>query len=143
MVVTINTLKLLDFITPPDHWRRETGKMSSAIARFLYNGLSPSSRKVYKLAQISYENFCARSGFTAWPAQQFQVGEWMAIRAIGSIDEPAVRVDTIRKNKAYLRAVHVDRNLSTAAFDDNAWFTRILDGITRLQIAELLPQGLP
>ena len=106
--------------------------LSSCLRRFLYNGLSSSTRATYRGAQVSYENFCAREGFPTWPAKRIPIAEWLAYRAMGSLDEPAVRPNVLRQYLSHLRSVHVDRCYSVRVFDENALFLRVLEGVSRL-----------
>jgi len=124
---------MLDLSTPPLGWPMMHGlNLSSCLRRFLYNGLSSSTRATYRGAQVSYENFCAREGFPTWPAKRIPIAEWLAYRAMGSLDEPAVRPNVLRQYLSHLRSVHVDRCYSVRVFDENALFLRVLEGVSRL-----------
>lgn len=126
---------MLDLSTPPAKWVADQGLgFSVPLLRFLYNGLATNTRSTYNGARVSYENFCARKGWNAWPAKSIPVAEWMAFRAIGNNSEPSIPAKTIKQYLSHLRSVHVDRGYSMIVFEDNSLSSRVLDGISRLQV---------
>ncbi|KAF1980634.1 hypothetical protein K402DRAFT_344006, partial [Aulographum hederae CBS 113979] len=67
----------------------------------------------------SWESFCALHGKRPYPAQIYDLGEWIAQRAFGNSQPGMSRVkgETLRAYVAAIRSAHVDRNHSIAVFE--------------------------
>lgn len=123
----------IEYTSPPAAFLNAIPDRSYNFKQALWFGLSPDTRKVYQAAVKSYEYFCYTKTISPWPASLFGLEEWVTQRLFGSSIKllSQLKPDTILSYLSALRSYHVDRNLSTGAFD-NPRLDRIIRGGKRL-----------
>ena len=118
------------------------GDYSDTLKTFLWNGLAPNTRQTYNTAIKSYETFCKTHGKEPFPARRDTLGEWVAIRAIGSPQQPAIRCDTIESYLSAIRAWHIDFGQEEDIFE-SSWLRRLVAGIRRTEVPKQSKQATP
>jgi integrase len=118
------------------------GDYSDTLKTFLWNGLAPNTRQTYNTAIKSYETFCKTHGKEPFPAGRDTLGEWVAIRAIGSPQQPAIRCDTIESYLSAIRAWHIDFGQEEDIFE-SSWLRRLVAGIRRTEVPKQSKQATP
>ena len=113
---------LADPIQPsmmPSTFKANTASPSDNYAALLWAGLTPGTRKSYEPVVRSFEHFYRFRNQEPWPANESMLGQWIAIRAYGSIDHlmSQLKPGTIISYLSALRSYHIDRRINTIVFD--------------------------
>jgi hypothetical protein len=118
------------------------GPCSTTLSNFLWSGLTKETRAVYHSGQKAWETFTRMNGFTAYPASELGLGEFICSRAVGSGGVTRVSPDTIQANLSAIKSTHVDRRLESFVFD-SLWIKRILAGVRRCYSSPRSKQAEP
>lgn len=127
----------MNFLPPKDFVTRvKAMHPNPLVAKALWAGLKPSTRRTYSTATKSFESFCAHHNRAPWPAPFDLLYSWIVGRAFGEDsklipNQGQIRPATISAYVAALRSVHVDLRLPCTDFDDEC-IKRLLAGINSL-----------
>jgi hypothetical protein len=82
------------------------------------------------------------NNFTAYPATELGLGEFICSRAVGSLGVTRISPDSIQANLSAIKSIHVDRRVECFVFD-SPWIKRILAGIRRCYSSPRSKQAEP
>lgn len=92
------------------NWERDIGLFnnnSKLVQRLLFNGVSQGTRNTYFSGEKSWLKFCLYQRVDPWPAPEYWLAEWLAIKATGSILHSKVKGSTLETYLAGVRLAHV------------------------------------
>jgi hypothetical protein len=127
---------------PPPEWVDKIGSCTRTLSNFLWSGLGKETRTVYQSGQNSWETFTRMNNFTAYPATELGLGEFICSRAVGSLGVTRISPDSIQANLSAIKSIHVDRRVECFVFD-SPWIKRILAGIRRCYSSPRSKQAEP
>ena len=124
--------RVLEFPDPPAEFSSGLQHLSTMAQKFIYYGLSPRTRNTYESYQRSYEHFCYSRVTPPYPATAESLIEWITLRAFGAPRQGPLKANSISQALSAVRSKHIDRDLSTSAFD-SPLLARLKTGIAGLQ----------